>query len=277
MDSMTLYRHMDIGTAKPRPAERRRIRHHLIDALEPWETATVAWWLEGAARHVREIESRGRQAILAGGTPLYLKAVLFGLFEGPSGDAEVRRRLEAIAKEQGGEALHRQLLSVDPASAKRLHANDVLRLVRALEVFELTGRPISAWQREWQSAAAVRATKCWWIDRPRPELYERINRRVERMIESGWIEEAKRLRELAHPPSRTALQALGYGELFGYLDGQRTLAETVELIQTRTRQFAKRQLTWFRSLSACRRLPVSGERWLEEAASELSRNQNHAI
>src|SRR5437867_6307308 len=149
MDSMTLYRGMDIGTAKPTLDDRRRIHHHLIDILDPWESASVAWWLQQAEQCCREIESRGKRILLVGGTPLYLKALLRGLFDGPPADPELRQRLTQETECQGLEALHQRLAEVDPISANRLHPHDIRRVVRALEVWELTGRPISAWQKQW--------------------------------------------------------------------------------------------------------------------------------
>jgi tRNA dimethylallyltransferase len=260
MDSMTLYRRMDIGTAKPTPDDRRRVVHHLVDVLDPWESASVAWWLERAGKCVRDIESRGKRALFVGGTPLYLKALLHGLFEGPPADRDLRRRLEVEAKRVGATGLHRRLAEVDPETAARLHPNDLRRIVRALEVWEQTGRPISAWQRQW--GARVRDSesrpRCCWIDRPRDELYQRINSRVRSMIAAGWVEEAGRLRQMPLPLSREAEQALGYSELFQFLDGRRDLEATIGLIQTRSRQFAKRQLTWFRHLTGCTRVPITG-------------------
>src|SRR6516165_1366549 len=185
MDSMTLYRGMDIGTAKPSAEERRRVPHHLLDVLEPWESASVAWWLERAAECCRDIEARGKRALFVGGTPLYLKALLLGLFEGPPADSQLRRRLAEEARRDGVQVLHARLAKVDPASAARLHVNDVRRVIRALEVWELTGRPISAWQTQWDGAKHPHddpPSRCLWLDLPRAELYARINARVERMI-----------------------------------------------------------------------------------------------
>jgi tRNA dimethylallyltransferase len=251
MDSMALYRGMDIGTAKPSAADRRRVPHHLIDVLDPWQAASVAWWLAQARACLADIHQRGRRALVVGGTPLYLKALLQGLFDGPPADAGLRQRLTHEAEQHGGAALHVRLAAVDPVSAARLHPNDLRRVVRALEVFELTGRPISAWQQQW-SAAPSAAPRVVWLDLPRAELYERINRRVERMFSDGLVEEVRALRALPKPLSRAAGQALGYKEVFAYLDGGATLADTVALVQTRSRQFAKRQVTWFRHLPNCR-------------------------
>jgi tRNA dimethylallyltransferase len=299
MDSMTLYRGMDIGTAKPSAADRARVPHHLLDVLDPWESASVAWWLGRAAECCRDIAGRGRRPLLVGGTPLYLKALLYGLFEGPPADETVRRRLSAEAERDGPAALHARLDRVDPATAARLHPNDLRRVVRALEVWELTGRPISAWQTQWRrvgrqgdketrrqgdketaagegSAAAAPGVlspcllvslspcllqkdvpRCLWLDLPRDVLYRRIDTRVERMIAEGLVEEVRALRRLDRPISRAAAQALGYKEMFDHLDGKTSLDETVQRIQTRSRNLAKRQLTWFRHLPECQ--PASEE------------------
>ncbi len=251
MDSMTLYRGMDIGTAKPTAEERERIPHHLIDVLELQESANVAWWLARAAEACQEICSRGKRAIFVGGTPFYLKALLHGLFESPPTDGTVRARLEAEAQAIGEAKLHTRLAEVDRESANRLHPNDVRRVIRALEVYELTGRPLSSLQESWKRPPA--AIPCVILEWPRDALYERIDRRVEAMMATGWLEEVRSL--LDRPMSREASQALGYRELMEHLMGNGlTLAETVTLIQQRTRQFAKRQLTWYRSMTNAQRI-----------------------
>jgi tRNA dimethylallyltransferase len=258
MDSMALYRGMDIGTAKPTAAERDRVRHHLIDVLDPWESASVAWWLGRAADAVRDIEARGKRALFVGGTPLYLKALMFGLFDGPPADAELRRRLAEEAERDGPLALHQRLAGVDPTSAARLHPHDVRRVVRALEVWTLTGKPLSAWQTQWTRAGdEEKAEGIVWLDLPREELYARINARVLAMFEAGLVDEVRALARLPRPLSREARQALGYMEVFALLEGQATLEATVAEVQQRTRNFAKRQITWFRHLPGCR--PVTKE------------------
>jgi tRNA dimethylallyltransferase len=254
MDSMALYRGMDIGTAKPTREDRGRVPHHLIDVLDPWESASVAWWRQQAAACCRDIESRGRRVLFVGGTPLYLKALLRGIFDGPPADLALRAKLEAEAAVCGLESLHGRLARVDQAAAARIHPNDLRRVVRALEVWELTGRPISAWQVQWQQTAPPTATempKVLWLELPRDELYARIDARVELMMAAGFIDEARALRQLPRPLSREAAQALGSQEVFDHLDGNASLAETVARIQLRSRQFAKRQLTWFRRLPEC--------------------------
>jgi tRNA dimethylallyltransferase len=260
MDSMTLYRGMDVGTAKPAAAEQLRVRHHLIDVLDPWESANVAWWLDRAAAACADIRARGKRPLFVGGTPFYLKALACGLFDAPPTDPELRRRLEAEADRVGPQALHDRLRTVDPPAADRLHPNDVRRVVRALEVWEATGRPISAFQQTWDTPAfAGRRAEAppppgVVLEWPRDELYRRIDARVDAMLGAGWLDEVRRLRE--RPLSKEAAQALGYRELIAYLDGVCDWAETIARIKIRTRQFAKRQLTWFRGLPACRPCPA---------------------
>jgi tRNA dimethylallyltransferase len=252
MDSMTLYRGMDIGTAKPTAAQQARVCHHLLDVLDPWESASVAWWLRQAADCCRNIEERGKRPLFVGGTPLYLKSILCGLFDGPPADDDLRRRLTNEAEAVGVAALHSRLAECDPASAERIHPNDLRRIIRALEVCELTGRPMSAWQTQWKTQAVKPQTAVLWLDLPRDELSHRIERRVEEMFAAGFIDEVQRLRALPRPWSRQAAQALGYKEICEHLDGRLGRAETVQRIQTSTRQFVKRQLTWFRHLPGCR-------------------------
>lgn len=255
MDSMTLYRGMDIGTAKPSAEERRQVRHHLIDVLDPDQPASVAWWLERAASCCKEIEARGKRVLFVGGTPLYLKALLRGLFDGPPADATVRTRLEAEVETHGPLALHRRLSRLDPISAARLHPNDRRRVIRALEVLELTGRPMSAWQTQWHDPvrpAKAASERCLCLDPSREELYSRIDARAERMLTGGLLDEARSLRAAGRTLGREASQAVGYREAFDVLDGRLSLAEALARIQTRSRQLAKRQATWFRSLPECR-------------------------
>lgn len=270
-DSMTLYRGMDIGTAKPSVSDRARVPHHLIDVLDPWESANVAWWLDRAAQCVADIEGRGKRALFVGGTPFYLKALLCGLFESPPTDQELRGRLEAEAAANGVEALHAKLVEVDPESGRRLHANDVRRVVRALEVWHLTGKPLSAWQQQnwWgESGRQFPSGACLAIDVPRHKLYTRIDRRVEQMFAAGWVDEVHRLRELDRPLGREASQALGYREITAYLERNRSLSETVAEVQLRTRQFAKRQLTWFRALPGLEfcEAKLTFDRWADKMA-----------
>jgi tRNA dimethylallyltransferase len=257
MDSMALYRHMDIGTAKPTAEQRRLVPHHLIDVLDPWESASVAWWLQRAEHCCRDIASRGRRILFVGGTPLYLKALMFGLFDGPAADLDLRHRLGEEARLQGPAVLYDRLARIDPVAAGRIHANDLRRIIRALEVFELTGLNISSWQKEWQTSAEPQADSVLWLDRPRGELHERINRRVVEMFDGGLVEETLELRRLERPLSKEANQAVGYADVFSHIDGFTTREQAIERVQIRSRQFAKRQITWFRHLPGC--LPATSE------------------
>lgn len=252
MDSMTLYRGLDIGTAKPTVEEQTRVPHHLIDVLDPHESGNAAWWRDRTLRAVAEIRGRNKLPILVGGTPFYLKAVLHGLFDGPTADPVLRQELEALPKEE----LFARLRTCDPVSAARLHPNDVRRVVRALEVFTLSGKPISEFQTTWDQAAAT--VPCVVLERPRDELYARIDARVDAMLTAGWLDECRRLQSI--PLGKEARQAVGYAELFDHLNGEGPpWDELVAAIKTRTRQFAKRQLTWFRGLSACVPVPAGAD------------------
>ncbi len=266
MDSMALYRGLDIGTAKPTRQERNRIAHHLIDVLDPWESASLAWWLQRAAECCQAIAKRGKGVLFVGGTPLYLKSVLRGIFQGPAADPQLRSRLE----QQSGAELHARLSLVDPAAAARIHVNDVHRLVRALEVLELTGRPISDWQRQF-NRVRPRPLPALWLDWPRTQLYARIDRRVDQMIDAGLLDEVRRLAAQPRALSKEARQALGYKELLDHLEGKHDWPATVERIKTRSRNFAKRQLTWFRHLPECLPVPASetdrGEEVVERVLS----------
>lgn len=271
LDSMAVYRGMDVGTAKPSDEDRARVPHHLIDLVEPHESFSVADYLRAAEAACRDVVTRGRTPLFVGGTGLYLRSLLRGVFEGPSAAPEVRRRLEAEAEAAGPEALHARLGKVDPAAAARLHPNDVRRVVRALEVAELTGRPLSAQQEHPPLPEGERPEHVYWLSPPRAWLYERIDRRVDAMMSAGLLDETRRL--LAQPEGlgRTARQALGYRELIDHLEGRLTLSEAVDLIKLRTRQFAKRQHTWFRNLEECRAFSITGEESAEELADRLMR------
>ncbi len=269
LDSMTLYRRMDIGTAKPSADERCRVPHHLFDLLEPSQDFSVAEYLVAAESVCRDIVARGGTPLFVGGTGLYLRSLLRGVFAGPPANHELRQRLEAEATSDGVESLHRRLQRLDSVTSARVHPHDLRRVVRALEVIELTGQPMSAQHREEPLAPDQRPTNVVWLSPPRAWLYDRINARVEQMLAAGWLDEVRSLLAEPQPLSQTAGQALGYKELIEHLRGERSLAETIELIQTRTRQFAKRQHTWFRNLEECRPLPITGDESAAKVAASL--------
>ncbi len=257
MDSMSLYRGMDIGTAKPAAPEQARVPHHLIDVAWPDEDYSLAQYVHAASDAVADILKRGRTPLFVGGTGLYLRGLLRGVFQGPPADWELRRTLEAQAEEHGPHWLAEQLRQVDPVTAAKLHPNDRRRIVRALEVFRLTGQPLSALQTQEPLPPEQRPRGVFWLEVPRDWLYQRINDRVDSMIQRGLVDEVQRLLSSSHPPARTARQALGYAEIIGYLEDRYSLAEAIDTIKTRSRQFAKRQHTWFRNLAECRPLPVT--------------------
>ncbi len=270
LDSMAIYRGMDIGTAKPTAGQRLDVPHHLIDLVEPHEEFSLAQYIAAADRAASEIAGRGRRALFVGGTPLYLKGLLRGIFEGPPADWTLRRRLIDEAAQNGGDWLHRRLAEVDPVAAARLHPNDTRRLVRAIEVYEKTGRPISGWQGQFDVASKAEDCRVLVLDWPREEIHARIAQRVGEMFAAGLVEEVRRLLAGSRSLSRTARQGVGYREVIEHLEGRRDWAETVALVDRHTRQLAKRQCTWFRSLGECRFVAVAGRLDAEAVASRIA-------
>jgi tRNA dimethylallyltransferase len=249
VDSMKVYRGMDIGTAKPPPDERSRVPHHLIDVADPWESFSAARFVELADAAVAGIHARGRPAIVVGGTVLYFKAFHEGLFAGPAADAGIRAAIRDRAAEIGVESLHAELAAVDPAAAARIHRNDIRRVERALEVYRLTGMPISALQTQWENASVRRPDWDWrliGLRYERESANRRINDRVRRMIDAGLVDEAQRVWSDPHGVSAQARQAVGYAELFEHFEGKSTLEEAIERIKIHSRRLAKQQRTWLR-------------------------------
>lgn len=266
MDSMSLYIGMDIGTAKPTVQEQERVPHHLLDVIAPSQEYSLSQYLHEVERVVTEIRSRGKNVLFVGGTPLYLKGLLRGIFHGPGSDARIRERLQCEA--DSGENLHRRLTEVDPDSARRLHHNDVRRIIRALEVYEMTGQAISAMQTQFDVPASTQTHRVVVLDWEKERLNERINERVTIMFEQGFLEETRALFE--RNLSKTASQAVGYRELFDYFQGKYAyLSEAQELIRLHTRQFSKKQRTWFRGLSECRFYPMCPTSDPNKLAEEL--------
>lgn len=246
IDSMKVYRRMDIGTAKPSPDVRRQIPHHLIDVVEPSEDFSVAQYVKLAEQAIADIQSRGRMVFVVGGTPLYIKALSEGLFEGPSAEPQIRERLTRRAEVEGLGRLHDELRRVDPAAARRIHPNDLRRIIRGLEVFELTGRPISELQEQWDRERTRFDCVFLGLRREREDQGHRINERVRKMIAAGLVEEVRGLLAEPKPLSTAARQALGYVEIIEHLEGRATLDEAAEQIKIHTRHFAKAQRTWFK-------------------------------
>ena len=246
-DSMQVYRRMDIGTAKPSPEERARVRHHLIDIIDPTAPFSVADYRARADAALAAIWEEGRQPLLVGGSGLYVRAVIDKLsFPLAPPNAEVRRRLSQQAREEGVGALHARLAAIDPEAAARIHANDEKRIIRALEVHAQTGQPISRLQSLDRRFQARYNTTQFGLTRPRPELYRRIEERVDRMLAAGLVEEVKSLLARGYTEELVAMKGLGYAQIAEHLRGACSLEEAVARLKRDTRRFAKRQLTWFR-------------------------------
>jgi tRNA dimethylallyltransferase len=269
LDSMTLYRGMNIGTGKPTLAERGGIPHHLIDIVDPWEPTSVSQYREWAKKSVDAVERRAKQALFVGGTALYLKALLRGLFQGPGADVELRQRLERVAEERGDSVLHDRLKAVDPATAARLHPHDRRRIVRALEVFELTGAPISTLQAEHDRPAPA-PVQVFALELRRGSLHDRINRRVLGFFDRGLVEEVRGLQAASRPLSTVAAEGIGYREVIAMLEGRASLSETIERVRARSRQFAKRQATWFRGLAEVRSISIADDEDAESIAGRIA-------
>ncbi|MEM6474254.1 MAG: tRNA (adenosine(37)-N6)-dimethylallyltransferase MiaA [Planctomycetota bacterium] len=258
LDSIAVYRGMDIGTAKPTADDRARVPHHLIDLAAPDQDFSVAMYLDAAHQAVEEIRSRGNVPIFVGGTPMYLKAIVRGFDPGPPPDWEFRESVEREVEVHGAEKLHERLQQVDPLSASRIERNDVRRMIRALEVSKLTGVPLS--HRQIQFDQAVHANSCgvFAVQHPRNVLHERINRRVRDMFEIGLVDEVKALLGRYQTLSRTARQAVGYRELLDWLkEPEQSIDNVIEAVCAHTRQLARRQETWFRSFSEITTIPAT--------------------
>jgi tRNA dimethylallyltransferase len=251
VDSMTVYRGMDVGTAKPSPPERAEVPHHLLDVVEPNETFAVARFVELADAVITHAKRRNVPLVATGGTPLYYKALFEGMFEGPGADKELRTKLVAMGNEQ----LHARLAQIDPTAAQRIHVNDTKRLVRALEVFELTGKPISSLQTDWTTPGDRHDALWFGLLWDKDALNRRINTRVKAMIAAGWLDEARELLNRHGDLSRTAAEATGYHELIEHVRGRTSLEDAIERIKIGTRQLARRQMKWFRRFREVQWLP----------------------
>ena len=283
IDSMKVYRRMNIGTAKPPEEARRRIKYHLIDIVEPSDSFSVGTFLDAALHAIEQIRSHNRPVVAVGGTALYIKALLYGLFEGPPSDEQIRTRLKAEAQAEGLDELHRRLKKIDPDAAERIHPNDAKRIIRALEVHQITGRPISSLQQQWPqgrggaaevgdrqssiehraSSIEYRESKHNWtmigLRREKNEENKRINARAKRMIDAGLVDEVKALLAEDRPLSKQARCAIGYAEIIEHLAGRMSLEEAVELIKKNTRRLAKGQRTWFKTFKNVNWLDIEAE------------------
>ncbi len=265
-DSMQIYRGMDIGTAKPSPEERSRVPHHLIDIMEISDMCDVGRFRELAFAAIRDIQARGRCAIVTGGSGMYVRALTQGLLEGPGRDAVAREGWEQLESSD----LRQHLLLADPDAAAKIDPKDRRRMVRALEFYAATGTPISSRQRQWGKDAVKNAFKnLFYLHRPRQELYQRSDLRVEKMFRSGWIDEVRTLMERGLEDAPTAAKAIGYREVIMHVKGRAGKKETIALIQQKTRNFVKRQLTWFRKEPNLRWLDLESGETTEHIAARI--------
>jgi tRNA dimethylallyltransferase len=245
-DSMQIYRYMDIGTAKPTQAERKLVPHHLIDILYPDEEFSAALYREAAQGAIADVQARGKRAMVVGGTGLYIKALTSGLIRGGEVDPAIRKRLQTEAQAGGRERLYVRLKEVDPPTAEQLHPHDTYRIIRALEVYERTGSPISALRKRHLFKEGPYQTLKIGLQVEREDLYGRIDTRVDEMIRQGFKEEVERILEMGYAPTLKAMQSLGYKQMAAHLGGEYDLAEAVRLIKRDTRRYARRQVTWFK-------------------------------
>ncbi|MGQ4807127.1 tRNA dimethylallyltransferase [Candidatus Entotheonellaceae bacterium PAL068K] len=257
VDSRQLYRYMDIGTAKPTPAQRAQVPHHLLDVLLPDQQITAAQFRQAATHVLDDMQRRRKRTLIVAGSGLYLRALLYGLMPVPAAHEPLRQELRTYADRYGNLALHHRLQRLDPEAAAQVHAHDRVRLVRALEVTLLTGEPFSTHQRRHRFQEPVYPYIGVAMTRHRTELYQRIADRTEAMLAAGWLAEVKTLVARGYTCGCAAMNSLGYRELLAYEAGRATWADTVTAIQTATRRFARRQLTWFRKFPHLHNLSLS--------------------
>ncbi len=271
VDSMKVYRRMDIGTAKASKEAQQQIRHHMIDVVEPSESFSVGLFLEKALAAIEDIRSRGKTVVAVGGTALYIKALLYGLFEGPGSDEGIRAELRAQAHREGTVRLHEALQRIDPEAANRIDRNDAKRIIRALEVYQLTGRPISSFQKQFDAEQPVHDWTILGLRREKPEESRRMNARVKKMIDQGLVEEVKSLLAEDRPLSQQARCAIGYAEIIEHLQGRMNLEDAVEEVKKNTRRLAKGQRTWFKTFKGVRWIDVGPEEAAESVIERAKR------
>ncbi|MDP6110686.1 MAG: tRNA (adenosine(37)-N6)-dimethylallyltransferase MiaA [Planctomycetota bacterium] len=268
-DSMQIYRGMDIGTAKPSHEERTLVPHHLIDIVQPEEEFNVADFIRSADAAAEDIHRRGKRVFMVGGTALYLKAFMEGIFEAP-GDADVRARLVEQCREIGAQAMHDRLREVDLKAARRIHANDERRIVRALEVFEVSGQPISEWQVQEGGTRDLYEFRLFGLRMEREALYNRINTRVTQMIQDGLIEETECLMERPEGLGKGSMQALGYREIMAFLNGEMEREIAIHQVKQGTRRFAKSQISWFKRFPNVTWIDIQPDSTAQQLALEWS-------
>jgi tRNA dimethylallyltransferase len=265
---------MDIGTAKPSKEARKSVKYHLIDVAEPSDSFSVGTFIDKAQCAIEQIKSREKNIVAVGGTALYIKSLLYGLFEGAGSDEQIRNELRKRAETEDLADMHRELSQIDPVAAQRINPNDQRRIIRALEVYRITGKPISSFQNQWEQSRMKHDWTIIGLRREKVDASGRINRRVKKMIAAGLVDEVKSLLVEEKPLSQQARCAIGYAEIIDHLNGQTSLEQATELIKVHTRRLAKGQRTWFKTFRGVNWLDIEadepGERILERAKELLS-------
>ena len=269
VDSMKVYRRMDIGTAKPSPEARAETPHHCIDIVEPSESFSVAQYVDRADEAIEAVRSAGAIPLAVGGTSLYIKALSEGLFEGPSADPRVRAELLDRAAADGPGPLHAELAAADPRAAERIHPNDTRRIVRGLEVYRTCGKSLTELQQQWDSGEKRYDCVFLGLRRDKADRSGRINARVKRMMQAGLADEVRALLAESEPMSPTAAQAVGYAELIAHFRGECSLDEAVERIKINTRRLAKKQRTWHRRFDGVQWFDLAPDAAVEETARRI--------
>lgn len=270
MDSMAIYRHMDIGTAKPHADERSAVPHHLIDIIEPTEEYSLGAFVQAAHAVADDIRRRGKQVLVVGGTPLYLKGLLRGVFVGPPPDPQFRQAIEEEVLSCGLAPLQERLARIDPLSAHRIGSGDLRRMIRALEVARATGKPLSHFQVQFDEPSPGRESRVFALGWERATLHQRVERRIDAMLDAGLVGEVEMLLSRYSQLSRTAAQAVGYKEPMAYLQGELDYAQMRDQILFHTRQFVRRQEIWFRSLPELTRLAIDESRSPRSIAESIA-------
>ena len=271
IDSMKVYRRMDIGTAKPPKEARQRVKYHLIDVVEPSDSFSVGAFIDAASDAMEQIKSRNRKIVAVGGTALYIKSLLYGLFDGAGTDEQIRSELQARAEAEGLAELHRELTKIDPAAAERINPNDARRIVRALEVYQLTDKPISSFQKQWEQRQMKHDWTIIGLRREKTDASSRINRRVKKMINAGLVDEVKSLLDEEKPMSNQARCAIGYAEIIEHLSGQTSLEDAIESIKINSRRLAKGQRTWFKTFQNVHWLDIAEDETAEQILAGTKR------
>lgn len=269
-DSMQIYRHMDIGTAKPDMAVRSGIKHYMIDEVDPDENFSVARYRKLALKYIDEIITSGRHPVITGGTGLYINSLLYNIsFSETVCDKKLRESLKAEAAAKGNRHLYEGLMAIDPAAASKIHENDIKRIIRAIEVYTHTGIPISEHARLSRLETSAYDYIIFGLEWEREKLYQRIETRVDNMMEAGLVKEVEKLVEMGYNKCNTSMQGIGYKEVLDYLNGKYSLEETVYIIKRNTRRYAKRQMTWFRRIQETRWLVVDENTDFKELAKKI--------